>query len=66
MDNIRLDSSGYYDPDGSENMTSFPVECDGAEVVIHHNHESRTAANGYRPLVRNRHTLCHLGGRKYD
>ena len=66
VDSTRLDSNGYYDPDGGGNMTSFPVECDGPEVVIHHNHESRTDANGFGPLVRNRHTLCHPGGRKYD
>ena len=46
-----LNASGGYDPDGAGGVGSFPIECEGEYLVVHHLHEDRTLVNDYADHV---------------
>ena len=50
VDSNDVNISGNYDPDGDGGLTSFPVECEGNDVVLHHNREAHTEVDDYDPL----------------
>ena len=51
VDNSDLIDSGNYDPDGDGGVESFPIQCDGDHLVVHHNNEDRTQVDGFGPSV---------------